>query len=486
MKIWIKRIVKAVSFLLIFAIVFSACQFVLHYRWAGDEDIYTRNTDFERQPENSLDVLYFGTSEIYAGVSPIITYASEGITGYNFAVSYKSAITAYYQLLYALKHQTPKIVVCDFDSLFEDELPSQDNEALYRKIYETMPDKTIRRQLLSDILRYDRSQDYLSWRFPLLRYHSIWSDLKKENFEPDDQIDPDYKSYEKGALLNSKAFIGEGYDVTPDLWRSEGKDLKLSDVSVTFYDRFIEACKEKGIKVVAVITPKIAHAARITNRWPLMKEYLDSRGVDYLLYNSFEQVERMQLSFEEHYYDTGHLNTIGALVFSETLAADLKERYGLASRKEDPTVAAEWDAAYSLFVKELPAQQPNLEMCLSLIRALGLDAMIYVNDTEAVGYQKYSEPLERRGIDHTKLENQGIVLIRQDGSSGEFASEAENRVPGIGHVKIVSGDGISVLINGEEQSVLRPSTGASLELCVFALENDSIVSTVKFEKTVNE
>ena len=184
MKMIIRRLLKLVSFALVFVVLFYACQFVFHYRWSQDEDLYTRNLDFENQPSGSIDVIYFGTSEMYAAVAPVITYASEGITGYNFAVTSKSAVTTYYQLLYALKHHTPQVVVCDFEALFSDSLPDT-TETLYRKVYETMPDKEIKNQLLSEIMKLDPNQNYLSWKFPFLRYHSIWSELRPSNFSPD-------------------------------------------------------------------------------------------------------------------------------------------------------------------------------------------------------------------------------------------------------------------------------------------------------------
>ena len=200
MKTVIKRIIKAVSFVVAFVILFSATQSVLHYRWTKDEDLYTRNLDYKNQPKGSIDVLYFGTSEMYAGVDPIVTYESEGITGYNFAVTNTSAVTTYFQLRYALKYQTPKVVACDFSALYSDWLPSE-VEQLYRKVYETMPDQDIKDQLLNDVLMLDDNQDYWSWKFPLLRYHSMWNELSFSNFLPDYTFDHEYKLYKKGSLM---------------------------------------------------------------------------------------------------------------------------------------------------------------------------------------------------------------------------------------------------------------------------------------------
>ena len=92
--------------------VFLYVQNVLHYRWP--DDTYSKLVDYAGQPQDSIDVAVFGTSEMYAAYAPVVTYREQGITGFNFAVQNRSAVTTYYQFRYMLKHQTPKLVVCDF------------------------------------------------------------------------------------------------------------------------------------------------------------------------------------------------------------------------------------------------------------------------------------------------------------------------------------------------------------------------------------
>lgn len=477
MKTVAKRIIKVVSFIVIFILLFYACQHVLHYRWSGVEDISTRYIDFERQPENSLDVLYFGTSEMYEGVAPIITYESEGITGYNLAVTYTSAVTNYYQLLYALKHQTPKIVACDFASLFKDNTPA-DSEAIYRKIYETMPDKEIKDQLLDDIMELDPSQDYWSWRLPFFRYHSSWNEVTIGSFFPETKYEDDYELYSKGALLNSKSFEGDIYKITPDLWNSEKSDEPLSDISVKYYDKFIEECQSRGIKVLAVIPPKIYYASEFSSQWDTMKAYFDSRSVDYLNYNTYDQVSRMELNFEDHYFDTAHLNTLGAFVFSKTLAADLKEKYALTSHKNDSELDPYWKDTFEVLKEEIPAEQPDFRKCLQAISELDMDTLIYVNDKSALNYEKYSEPLARLGVDFGIVKETGCVFIKYDDSKVSY-----NRVSDVGkmNIRIRNDEESSVLcIDEAEAMTITALELEDIDLFVVALDDQIIKSVIKF------
>ena len=99
-----KKCIKVIVFLALLLAMLTGLSFVFQHRWTGNDDVYSLNMSYKEEPENSIDVLYFGTSEIFNSVFPTAMYEETGITGINFAVTHKSAITTYYQLEYALKY----------------------------------------------------------------------------------------------------------------------------------------------------------------------------------------------------------------------------------------------------------------------------------------------------------------------------------------------------------------------------------------------
>lgn len=353
--------IRILTFLAIFAVLFWIAQEVLHERWYGQDNLYQKNLDHMEQPEGSIDVLCFGTSEMYNGYAPIVTYHEEGITGYNFAVNSKSAVTTYYQLLFALKYQTPKVVLCDFSSLYDDGLPA-DKEGLYHNVVENMPDREIKNALIDEICELDSEQSELAWHIPLLYYHGMWSSLKAENFSLSYHSDEDYPSYLKGsAFYTESGYYDELFEMTPDYWQpEEDDDENFSANSVKYYDLFIEECQKRGIQVVAVLPPKITEAEEYAARLSMKMGYFDSRGVDCLNYNCYEEVvERMDLDFDEDYKDGGHLNVRGACKFSRAIAQDLKARYDLPDRREDSLCKDDWDRAWETFESEVLAAQED-------------------------------------------------------------------------------------------------------------------------------
>lgn len=334
--------IRIFIFVLLFALCFAGLQQILHYRWSGNEDLYTRNVLYSQASPDSIDVLCIGTSELYALFDPIVTYEEAGITGYNFAITFRCAMTAYYQLLYALEYQTPSVVICDFSSLFDDMLP-KDQESIYRKVVESMPDKALKEQMIREICAVDDTQSYLSWKLPLLRYHSLWSELKAENFQPDHQVDPAYPAFRKGAMLNNEHYKMEPLEITPDLWDFTEAVDTFSEFSVSYYDKIIELCRSRGIEIIAVTPPKIQDAATYAANADKMHAYFESREVPWLNYCTYNQVQRLGLCFEDHYYDRSHLNVSGSIVLSKALARDLADMLGLENHRGDAAYAAEWE-----------------------------------------------------------------------------------------------------------------------------------------------
>lgn len=344
------RVVKILIFAIGFCLIFLELQKVLHYHWVQKEDIYSINIMLKTEPSDSYDVLYFGTSELKTAVFPTIIYHETGITGYNLSTTNKAAMTTYYQLKYALRYQKPKMVCCDFSALYEDCLPS-DRETIYRKVVDTMPDQDIKREMIRSIKEIDPGQSALSYFFPMLRYHSVWSELTEENFKEDYVFDESQITYANGCTLITEQYKDTPYELVPEIWEAEKSDEEMSAVSVEWYDRFIALCQEKGITVVAVLPPELVRADFKAARWDTTKAYFDARGVDIIDYNSYEAVYRLGLKLPEDYLDSSHMSYLGTLKVSQDLAHVLADRYDLPDHRTDPDTA-HWDRQWAEFCED--------------------------------------------------------------------------------------------------------------------------------------
>ena len=279
-------------------------------------------------------------------------------------MTFRSALTEYYQLQYILEYQTPSVLLCDFRSLYEDMLPS-DAEPVHRKVVACMPDKILKEQLIREICQVDKSQSYLTWKIPLFRYHSMWSQLTDVEFSRDDRLLPGYSSYRKGDGMvadgEGVGIVGIGESdrqlkaITPELWDCEDIEPRsLSEYSVGYYDKIIDLCRSKGIVVVAVEMPAPGYAGRSASCLASTKSFLASRRIPLLNYCTYEQMQRMGLNMEDHYFDDTHLNLAGAAVVTRTLAQDLKEIVSLPDHRGDPAYQADWQTPLELFREKYP------------------------------------------------------------------------------------------------------------------------------------
>lgn len=347
--------VKLFVFLLGFWFLLITFQKALHYRWG---DLYSANIWLKTQPEDSYDVLYFGTSELKTAVFPPAVFRYAGVTGYNCAVTNRSAMTAYYQLKYALRYQKPKVVCCDFSALYDKETVSE-RENVYRKVADTLPDRDLKREMIRSIAKADPTQSGLSYYFPIFRYHSMWSELSEENFKEDYVYDEEeYTVYKMGCMLTDIADKSESYEIVPQIWEAEVSDELPAEISVEWYDRFIELCRENNIAVAAVFVPALGCTYDKVARWENTKVYLDSRGVDILDLNTYEAAKNMGFTPDQDIMeDNTHLTYMGSLRTSLALGNMLRERYGLPDHRGEET-AAQWEAYWNEFCGnyEVPAE----------------------------------------------------------------------------------------------------------------------------------
>ena len=191
----------------------------------------------------------------------------------------------------------------------------------------------------------------------------------------------------------------------------------------------------------------------------------------------------MGLNLKDHFYNQPHLNTLGSIVFSKALAADLKEKYNLQSHKNDDSLYEYWEAPLELFVREIPEQQPNIDKCLAVISELDMDSIVFINDEFSIYYDDVSEAFEKRSIDFENLKSSGIVAIDSSGQPVSYQVPEEKDTE------------LSVIMNDENSSITLSYKGkeimsfddeeeiGTLELCVIVLNDNQVVNVIKYMKT---
>ena len=118
MKAW-KNIFKYICFSAIFAVLFIYIQEVLRDKWAdGEYNPSTKIKGFYAEEENSLDVVFVGSSQVYADIAPAVLFHDFGIASYDFCANEQPLWISYYYIKEILKHQKPKVIVLDVFTVY--------------------------------------------------------------------------------------------------------------------------------------------------------------------------------------------------------------------------------------------------------------------------------------------------------------------------------------------------------------------------------
>ena len=123
------------------------------------------------------DMIFLGDCEVFSNFSPVTLYQEYGITSCIRGSAQQLIWQSYYLLEDVLKTETPKVVVYNVLALKYGEPQS---EAYNRMTLDGMRWGGAKigaiRASMTD------GEDFMSYVFPLLRFHARWSELKEEDF----------------------------------------------------------------------------------------------------------------------------------------------------------------------------------------------------------------------------------------------------------------------------------------------------------------
>ncbi len=123
------------------------------------------------------DVLILGNCEAYENISPLVLWREFGITSYIRGNAQQLIAQSYYLLEDTLRTETPKAVILNISSMTQFE---QDNESYNRMTLDGMRWSSAKWQaVLATKMEGEHMIEYI---FPLLRFHSRWKELEREDF----------------------------------------------------------------------------------------------------------------------------------------------------------------------------------------------------------------------------------------------------------------------------------------------------------------
>jgi hypothetical protein len=331
------RIIKILCLLLCVALLSCvANDFCRYYDHNG-----SRVVGFYAEPENSLDVVLMGASEIFTGFSPGYAYGLYGFTSYSYAMDAMSCVFYESQLKEILKHQDPELIVIEINGvLYDDPAVHTDNANLLRYLH-NIPFSWNKIQSIYELVP---EGDRYYYFFPLAKYHGNW----KEVLDQGGKMKDHYEFYRNGTKLKGNTTI-----ITPFVEHSS-RDVSqdrgtapLEEKSEAYLRSFLEFCREQGLD--NVVFARFPHAISTDRNYDRFQrgnraqEIIEEYG--YPVVNLERDAETFGIDFSRDFYNTDHLNLYGQKKLTEHFGKILVEEYAVSGGWLDEEQRRGWEEA---------------------------------------------------------------------------------------------------------------------------------------------
>lgn len=254
-----------------------------------------------QEPENSLDVLFLGTSIAYTDMIPAVIYRQSGLTSFSMAGPEQSMTESYYYLREATKTQSPKLVVLEVTGLLLDNEPDYDFINI-----DSMPQGLNRLQCMAQTVP---SNEWIKYMFPLWVYHSRWAEVSEQEIRL--QLEPASPDLNGGwtVLREVKAF--DSYE--PKLETYTEKSFQTGAEALR---RIVDYCREQDISLLLCMSPRCnVMKPETVEKLHALLDTLDADFADFDLMR-----DQIGIDDQTDFYDNSHLNVFGAEKFSCYLA----------------------------------------------------------------------------------------------------------------------------------------------------------------------
>ena len=276
---------------------------------------------FYAEEKDSLDVVFFGSSQVALGISPMEIYEKYGIKSYNLTTGDQPIAATYYWVKEAYKRQKNMTAVIDIDMATNE---TGISEAAFIEAIDYMHWGLNRLGAIHAVTSLYKQN---KWDFyvPFLRFHSRWSELSGKDFSY--LLHRTRTNVKKGQypLASLSAFDYRGIDDDPEagIETEDGEPIIL-ERNEKYLRKTAEFCREKGIKLVFIKTPITIWTAEQHNAVEELSESLD---VPFLDMNMKPYPDSIGLDPKADYQGTDHLNILGAEKVSTALGQYLLDNH---------------------------------------------------------------------------------------------------------------------------------------------------------------
>lgn len=336
-----KLILKSLVYLaLFFGIILSVDNF-----FVKDQSAFLKHHFFYKKNNNSLDLIVFGDSHTYCGISSDIIEAKTGLKTFNYGLAGVNFSEIYFNILEAFKYQNPKLIIIETYPFIGvgQEKDYLDNDGLLKRRYNfSLEGKKFGLTKLKEAKLSIPNYNFLK-TFNIFKYHENWSDLKevskvlnnytkKSEFPPfkDSAKDVVFMSNEIADNFSNKSFNDSIYLskdhkvlINKIINLSKEKEFELLFVTVPFYKGYYDKTKNKFNRVHEDITD-------------LLKTGQNIKLLDINKKVNLDNSNFMGGNIKTYNYNNQHLNYKGNIKVSNIISNYINDNYTFDKAETKP------------------------------------------------------------------------------------------------------------------------------------------------------
>jgi len=204
------------------------------------------------------------------------------------------------------------------------------------------------KSIYASMLEDEKFMDYL---FPILRYHTRWSELTAEDFK---------------YLFQRDKVTYEGYYMRVDVKAAENVprpkrlgNYDFAEYPLSYMDKIRELCEKEGIDLILIKAPSLY--PHWYDEWDAqVVEYAEKYDLPY--YNFLETADEIGVDFSTDTYDGGlHMNLSGAEKLSDYFGKILVENHNVPDRRTEESYASVWEPKLLEYYEGIEERKRALE-----------------------------------------------------------------------------------------------------------------------------
>lgn len=317
-------------------------------------DGYTSLDAFYKQDKNSIDVLILGSSHAGMNLATDVLWDEYGLASFVIWAGDQPLWVSYFDLVEALKTQTPKAVVLEVYTANQTEpyLPAE-------REYDNLGRMRFSANKVAAVKATARPEHWLDLLAGIPLIHARYGELTKGDFQ--------YYAWNNGKVSKGDGpHAGPVTGIEVEDASAVTQAAELAPKCELYLRRIIELCAEKDLPLTLLVTPQ-THRAEYRPYYNRVGQIAQEYGVPFFNYDLMDAETGFDPAHD--FLPLGyHMNRFGVEKITRYLGRYLVENYDLPDRRGTPGYES-WDTASQISKNELLPYLDDEDAYIALLSA---------------------------------------------------------------------------------------------------------------------